>query len=140
MPLDVRDASTFTQKTCKLSSGHTYHYVDERNAATYRGTCLLLHGFPDSWSVLLHLASCTQAPSSEANLHVLLCRYGWRYQIKAFSQAGYRVLAPTQLGYAPTSQPDDLSAYTSRALSADTAELLDQAGVSEKVYLFGHDW
>jgi len=115
MPLDVRDASTFTQKTCKLSSGHTYHYVDERNAATYRGTCLLLHGFPDSW-------------------------YGWRYQIKAFSQAGYRVLAPTQLGYAPTSQPDDLSAYTSRALSADTAELLDQAGASEKVYLFGHDW
>lgn len=51
MTIDVRDAATFKQNTCKLPNGLKYHYVDQSPASGYRGTCLLLHGFPDSWSV-----------------------------------------------------------------------------------------
>jgi pimeloyl-ACP methyl ester carboxylesterase len=41
---------------------------------------LLCHGFPESW-------------------------YSWRYQLKAFAQAGYRAVAPDMRGYGHPSPP-----------------------------------
>jgi len=118
--MDVKDGSTFVQGTATLKNKrrHTYHYVDQPAAGkglAAKATCVLLHGFPDLW-------------------------YGWRYQIKALSSQGYRVICPSQLGYAGSSQPDDLQAYTYRNLAEDLNELLDVLNAGEQILLFGHDW
>ncbi|CAD6578976.1 MAG: hypothetical protein CYPHOPRED_000767 [Cyphobasidiales sp. Tagirdzhanova-0007] len=102
--IDCKEPASFNHRSCTLANGHTYHYVDQpsaRNPDKPAGTGVLLHGFPDSW-------------------------FGWRYQIKALSEAGFRIIANSQLGYQPSSQPDDLKSYGYRALSADLAELLDE--------------
>ena len=35
--------------------------------------------------------------------------YSWRHQIKAFSEAGYRAIAPDQRGYGLTDRPGDIT-------------------------------
>ncbi|MFH2008117.1 MAG: alpha/beta hydrolase [bacterium] len=75
---------------------------------------LLLHGFPEFW-------------------------YGWRYQLGALAQAGYRVVAPDQRGYNTSDKPDGLSAYTLRELGRDVVGVLDHFGVGRGL-LVGHDW
>lgn len=53
--LDPADPTAFTHRSASLKNGHVYHYIDESPAlaagADVRGTCLLLHGFPDLWQV-----------------------------------------------------------------------------------------
>jgi len=75
---------------------------------------LLLHGFPEFW-------------------------YGWRSQIPALVDAGYRVIVPDQRGYNRSDKPDGVAAYTVDTLSADVAGLLDALGY-DRVRLVGHDW
>lgn len=66
-------------------------------------------------------------------------RFGWRHQIVAWTQAGYRVVAPNMLGYGRTEKPRNVAAYTTMSLAADLAALLDVLGIAKAVVV-GHDW
>ena len=74
----------------------------------------LLHGFPEFW-------------------------YGWRKQIPALAEAGYRVIAPDQRGYNLSNKPKGVRAYAVDNLADDTLGLMDALGY-EKINLIGHDW
>lgn len=65
--------------------------------------------------------------------------FSWRSQIKAFSNAGFRAIAPDQRGYGLTGGPKDNSQYTIRHLCDDLAGMLDAKGIDKAVFC-GHDW
>lgn len=75
---------------------------------------LLLHGFPEYWG-------------------------GWKRQIPALAQAGFRVIVPDQRGYGQSDAPRSVAAYALTELAKDIVGLMDALGY-EKVYLAGHDW
>lgn len=75
---------------------------------------ILLHGFPEFW-------------------------YGWRRQIPALAQAGYRVWAPDQRGYNRSDKPPGIAAYNLDALAQDVLGLIQAAG-EEQAAVIGHDW
>ena len=75
---------------------------------------ILLHGFPEFW-------------------------YGWRRQIGALAQAGYRVWVPDQRGYNGSDKPGGIAPYALDHLAADVIGLIDAAG-REKAAVIGHDW
>lgn len=75
---------------------------------------VLLHGFPD-------------------------LAIGWTHQIKALSQAGYRVVAPDLRGYGQTGGPHDQDGYSLFSLVGDVVALVEAVG-SEKAVVIGHDW
>ena len=75
---------------------------------------VLLHGFPDFW-------------------------YGWRHQIPALVEAGYRVLVPDQRGYNLSDKPEGLDSYRMGRLSADIADLIASTG-RESAHVVGHDF
>jgi len=75
---------------------------------------VLLHGFPEFW-------------------------YGWRHQIEALAEAGYRVWAPDQRGYNLSSKPPCIRDYRVEELAADVLGLLTAAG-REQATIVGHDW
>ncbi|KAL1739507.1 Alpha/Beta hydrolase protein [Schizophyllum fasciatum] len=111
------DPKTFNHRQVSLSTGRTYHFVDELPYNYEHGrtpVLLCVHGFPDLW-------------------------YGWRKQIKPWKEAGYRVVVPDMLGYGGTDKPLDPSEYTTKRLSNDLAALLDLLDV-RKAVLIGHDW
>jgi pimeloyl-ACP methyl ester carboxylesterase len=81
---------------------------------------VLLHGFPDFW-------------------------YGWRHQIPALVDAGFRVLVPDQRGYNLSDRPRELSAYRMGRLSGDIAGLVTAGAENEgrgreTAHIIGHDW
>lgn len=75
---------------------------------------VLLHGFPEFW-------------------------YGWRKQIPALTEAGFRVIAPDQRGYNLSDKPKGVKAYRVEELVNDVIGLMDALDY-EKVNLVGHDW
>ncbi|MFD1032846.1 alpha/beta fold hydrolase [Metaplanococcus flavidus] len=75
---------------------------------------VLLHGFPEFW-------------------------YGWKHQIDALAEQGYRVMAPDQRGYNLSSKPQGAENYTLNDLRDDVAGLIEQSG-NEKAVIIGHDW
>ena len=75
---------------------------------------ILLHGFPEFWR-------------------------GWRHQIPALAEAGFRVVVPDQRGYNLSDKPKGIAAYNLDELAADVIGLMDHVG-KEKVFLVGHDW
>ena len=75
---------------------------------------LLLHGFPEFW-------------------------YGWKHQMPALAQAGFRVWAPDQRGYNLSAKPGRVRDYRLETLAADIAGLMEAAGV-ERADVVGHDW
>lgn len=75
---------------------------------------LLLHGFPESW-------------------------YSWRHQFAPLAEAGYRVVAPDQRGYARSDRPEEVEAYTLAHLVGDVVGLILALGEEDAV-LVGHDW
>ena len=94
------------------TNGVSLHVV--RAGPTDGDPVVLLHGFPEFW-------------------------YGWRHQIPALVDAGYRVVAPDQRGYNRSEKPDGLDAYTADTLGADAVGLLDAFGHDEARFV-GHDW
>lgn len=76
---------------------------------------ILLHGFPEFW-------------------------YGWRRQIPALVEAGYRVWAPDQRGYNRSGKPQGIDAYRLDLLAQDVVGLIDAAGVEQAHAVIGHDW
>lgn len=75
---------------------------------------VLLHGFPES-------------------------AHSWRHQLVPLAEAGYHVLAPDQRGYAASSAPEPIDAYSADHLTADVCALLDDVG-AEQAVIVGHDW
>jgi pimeloyl-ACP methyl ester carboxylesterase len=75
---------------------------------------VLLHGFPES-------------------------AHSWRHQLGPLAAAGYRVLAPDQRGYAGSSAPAGIDAYSAAQLTGDVCALLTEAGAEQGV-IVGHDW
>jgi epoxide hydrolase 4 len=75
---------------------------------------ILLHGFPEFW-------------------------YGWRAQIPALAQAGFRVIVPDQRGYNQSDKPRRLSEYRLDVLAADVVGLMTALGY-ERAPVVGHDW
>ncbi|WP_375416476.1 alpha/beta fold hydrolase [uncultured Hymenobacter sp.] len=75
---------------------------------------ILLHGFPEFW-------------------------FGWRRQIEALAEAGYRVWAPDQRGYNLSDKPRRVRDYTIDKLAADIVGLINAAG-RETAAIVGHDW
>ena len=65
--------------------------------------------------------------------------YCWRSQIKAISEAGYRVIAPDQRGYGATDRPESVEDYDLAHLTGDLVGLLDHLEI-EKAIFVGHDW
>ncbi|WP_017589616.1 alpha/beta fold hydrolase [Nocardiopsis ganjiahuensis] len=75
---------------------------------------LLLHGFPESW-------------------------YSWRHQFGPLAEAGYRVVAPDQRGYARSDRAPSAEEYTLPHLVGDVTALIGALG-AENAVVVGHDW
>jgi pimeloyl-ACP methyl ester carboxylesterase len=75
---------------------------------------ILLHGFPEFW-------------------------YGWRKQISALAEAGFRVIVPDQRGYNLSDKPKGIENYRLDELVRDILGLIDILEY-QKVNLVGHDW
>ena len=65
--------------------------------------------------------------------------YGWRHQILALANLGYRVVAPDQRGYGLSSKPAGVAAYRLDVLARDVVALADALG-ARTFSLVGHDW
>ena len=65
--------------------------------------------------------------------------YGWRKQIPALVEAGYRVIIPDQRGYNLSDKPKGAKSYRVDTLVKDILGLMDTLGY-DKVHLIGHDW
>jgi pimeloyl-ACP methyl ester carboxylesterase len=91
--------------------------------------------------VMLHVA---EAGSTDGRLVVLLHGfpefwYGWRHQIDAFVNAGYRVVIPDQRGYNQSDRPKGRAAYDLELLAKDILGLVETLG-RQTFCLVGHDW
>ena len=75
---------------------------------------VLLHGFPEFW-------------------------WGWRRQLPALADAGFRGVAPDLRGYNFSEKPPGIASYRVETVAADVAALIDALGV-ERAHLVGHDW
>ena len=64
------------------------------------------------------------------------CAATWESQIRALNAAGYRVIAPDQIGFCKSSKPAAYQ-FTFRQLAENTHALLEQLGV-ERPILVGH--
>jgi pimeloyl-ACP methyl ester carboxylesterase len=64
------------------------------------------------------------------------CAATWEETIRALSGAGYRVIAPDQIGFCKSSKPERYQ-YSFQQLAANTHGLLDSLGVKKPV-LIGH--
>ncbi|NWB92542.1 alpha/beta fold hydrolase [Pseudomonas agarici] len=82
-------------------------------------------------------------PSGPANGQSVVLMHGknfcgatWEESIKALSAAGYRVIAPDQIGFCTSSKPDSYQ-YTFQQLASNTHALLENLGL-HKAVLLGH--
>lgn len=75
---------------------------------------ILLHGFPEAW-------------------------FGWRAQIGALAEAGFRVIAPDQRGYNLSDKPKGAASYRLDLLAGDVLALADALNL-KSFNLVGHDW
>ncbi len=65
--------------------------------------------------------------------------YGWRRQIPALVEAGFRVIVPDQRGYNLSDKPKGVAAYDVDVLARDVLGLFDHFGI-QRAKLVGHDW
>ena len=69
---------------------------------------------------------------------------GWRNQIPALLEMGFRVVAPDVMGYGRTDAPpvppaESIKFYTFKRIADDLKTLANKLGC-EKIFLGGHDW
>jgi pimeloyl-ACP methyl ester carboxylesterase len=88
-------------------NGIRMHYVEKGEGPLV----VMLHGFPEMW-------------------------WSWRYQIRALSEAGFRVVAPDLRGYGET---DAKGPYDIDTLRDDVVALLDHLH-APKAIVVAHDW
>jgi pimeloyl-ACP methyl ester carboxylesterase len=103
------EIAPFEHHHTKLN-GLRYHFVILGDGPAV----LLCHGFPDLWR-------------------------GWRHQMLALADSGFRAIAPDMRGFGETEAPDDPHSYTAVDLVGDMVALLDYLAVSDAV-IVGHDW
>jgi pimeloyl-ACP methyl ester carboxylesterase len=76
---------------------------------------------------------------------VVLCHgfpdlaYGWRNQLPALAEAGFRAIAPDQRGYGGSSAPPEVRDYGLTQLTGDLVGLLDALDI-DRAYFVGQDW
>src|SRR5258708_17851354 len=76
---------------------------------------------------------------------VVLCHgwrelsYSWRHQIAALAEAGFHVVAPDMRGFARTSAPADIGAYSIFDTVGDMVALVATLG-EERAAIVGHHW
>ncbi len=105
--------------------------------------------FPVQWfeaqacGSAVRMAYMDVAPSRVANGRTLVLLHGkeftaasWGETIRALTSAGYRVIAPDQIGFGKSSKPADFQ-YSFAALATLTQALLQSAGV-DRFRLVGH--
>src|ERR1700760_1850322 len=64
------------------------------------------------------------------------CAATWEQTIRALNDAGYRVIAPDQIGWCKSTKPEHYQ-YSFEQLAANTHELLKSLGIA-KVTVMGH--
>ena len=64
------------------------------------------------------------------------CGATWEGSIKALSEAGYRVIAPDQIGFCTSSKPDHYQ-YSFQQLAQNTHQLLEKLGIHQAT-IIGH--
>jgi pimeloyl-ACP methyl ester carboxylesterase len=106
----VHEVDALVKHRTETVNGIQMHWVEAGDGPLV----VLLHGFPEFW-------------------------FGWRNQIPALAQAGYRVVAPDLRGYNESDKPDGYDAYLGGPLSADVADLIAVCG-EERAIVVGHDW
>ncbi|KTT26113.1 alpha/beta hydrolase [Pseudomonas oryzihabitans] len=91
----------------------------------------------------LEMAYLDVAPSGRANGRTVVLLHGknfcagtWADSIRTLSAAGYRVVAPDQIGFCKSTKPAHYQ-YSFQQLAANTHALLDHLGIA-KVTLIGH--
>ncbi|KAK7537790.1 epoxide hydrolase-like protein [Phyllosticta citricarpa] len=117
-PIDPVSDPRVEHKTTVLN-GRTYHYIlGVPKSGQFKATIVLVHGWPD-------------------------LSFGWRYQIPALIEMGYRVVALDMMGYggtdAPRVPPESIKLYGFKRASDDIAELARQLNAPQ-IVLGGHDW
>jgi len=100
----------FTAPKTARTNGITMEYFEQGEGPAV----LLLHGFPEH-------------------------PFSWRRQVDPIARAGFRVIVPSQRGYAGTDATADVASYGVKNLVADLSGLLDALGI-ERAAWFGHDW
>jgi pimeloyl-ACP methyl ester carboxylesterase len=111
-----------------------------------------LEGFSYPWPVLKFDFVCQGAPIHMAymdvkpktpNGHVIILLHGknfvaatWKTTITELSDAGYRVIAPDQIGFGKSTKPTHYQ-YTFQQLAGNTHALLASLGIS-RVIVVGH--
>ena len=95
------------------SRGFNYHYYSS-TPSTGKPTLLLVHGFPS-------------------------LAVDWHNQIAYFSERGYGLIVPDQLGYGGSDKPVEAIAYTHSSLAKDLIEILNHEKATDVVAI-GHDW
>jgi len=100
------------------------------------------HSFT-SQQASMQMAFMDVAPSGAANGRTVVLMHGknfcsatWELTIGALTRAGYRVVAPDQIGFCASSKPAHYQ-YTFQQLAANTQELLTHLGIS-RVTIVGH--
>jgi pimeloyl-ACP methyl ester carboxylesterase len=95
-----------------------------------------------SQGVALHMAYMDVAPATPNGRTIVLlhgknfCAATWEVTIKVLSEAGYRVIAPDQIGFCKSSKPDHYQ-YTFQQLARNTRALLESIGV-KRATMIGH--
>ncbi|APQ13957.1 alpha/beta hydrolase [Pseudomonas oryzihabitans] len=91
----------------------------------------------------LEMAYLDVAPTGRANGRTVVLLHGknfcagtWADSIRTLSAAGYRVVAPDQIGFCKSTKPAHYQ-YSFQQLAANTHALLDHLGIA-KVTLIGH--
>jgi pimeloyl-ACP methyl ester carboxylesterase len=95
-----------------------------------------------SQGVALHMAYMDVKPAKPNGRTVVLlhgknfCAATWQSSIDALSKAGYRVVAPDQIGFCKSSKPEHYQ-YSFQQLAANTHALLESIGVKQATVV-GH--
>ena len=91
----------------------------------------------------LSMAYLDVAPQGEANGDTVVLLHGknfcaatWEQTIKALSGAGYRVIAPDQIGFCKSSKPEHYQ-FSFQQLASNTRALLQKIGVEHPI-IMGH--
>jgi pimeloyl-ACP methyl ester carboxylesterase len=100
----------FTAPKTARTNGIEMEYFEQGDGPAV----LLLHGFPEH-------------------------PFSWRKQVDSIAAAGFRVIVPSQRGYAGTDAPNSVVTYSVKNLVADLTGLLDALGIDKAVWV-GHDW
>jgi len=109
---DANEVITLSVHEASPDSGSYSDKAKDSEAAV--DTVVFCHGFPD-------------------------LAFGWRHQLRAVADAGYRAIAPDQRGYGASSVPGPVEAYGIGELTGDLVGLLDALEI-ERAFFVGHDW